>query len=410
MSNSYDVVVVGGGIAGSSLAYSLAKAGVRVLVLEAETEFKDRVRGEVLCPWGVAEAEMLGVLEAFRQAGAREIRWLDQYMGPQQIEHRDFLATTLTKTPLMTWYHPRMQTSLLNAAEAAGVEVRRGTTVTSVMPGKPPRVVHRGDAGGDEITARLVVLADGRNSQFRRAAGFEAQRENQTLCIAGVLLDGVPLAEDTFHMFTNPALGEIIAWAPQGASRGRAYFVYWGESRPRLQGDADVSRMLKCMEWTGLVDKYFSRAKQAGPLATFDGADSWIEHPYRNGVALLGDTAASNDPAWGQGLSLALRGARILRDVLSKNTDWEAAGNDYACEQARTYERVRTVAGWFRQFFLETDVAANARRERALPLIAQDPTRVPDLLFSGPDISIQANSRARFFGEDAAASSQAHAS
>jgi len=409
MSNSYDVVVVGGGIAGSSLAYCLAKAGARVLVLEAETEFKDRVRGEVLCPWGVAEAEMLGVLSAFREAGAREVRWLDQYMGAQQIEHRDFPATTLTKTPLMTWYHPKMQTSLLNAAEAAGAEVRRGATVNSVTPGRPPRIAHRQNGGVEEVTGRLIVIADGRNSGFRRMAGFEVQRENQTLCIAGVLLDGVPLAEDTFHMFTNPALGEITVWAPQGGGRGRAYLCHWSESRKRLQGDADLSRFIGCLEWTGSVAKYFSAAKKAGPLATFDGADNWVEHPYREGVALLGDAAASSDPTWGQGLALSLRGTRIVRDALLGTDDWDAAGHQYAREQNKIYEKIRTVTSWFREFFLMTGASADARRAGAFPLFAQDPTRVPDLLFSGPDIPLHANSRARFFGEDAVATTKAQA-
>lgn len=411
MSNNYDVVVIGGGIAGSSLAHCLANGGVRVLLLEAETEFKDRVRGEVLCPWGVAEAKALGVKDAFLQAGGREVRWLDQYLGSQQIEHRDFPATTLTKTPLMTWYHPKMQTSLLNAAELAGAEVRRGVTVSSITPGKPPRVVHGRNGGVEEITGRLVVVADGRNSQFRRAAGFEVQREHQTLCITGVLMDSVPLAEDTFHMFTNPALGEITVWAPQGGGRGRAYLCYWKELRARLQGDGDVTRLLQCLEWTGMVGRYFSAAKQAGPpLATFDGADTWVAHPYREGVALLGDAAASSDPTWGQGLALALRGTRILRDALLQDGDWEASGNEYASEQNKVYEKVRMVTSWLREFFLVTGAAADARREQAFPLIGQDPTRVPDLMFSGPEVPIDANSRVRFFGEDVAASAQPRAS
>jgi len=80
--NAYDLVIIGGGIAGSSLACSMAKAGARVLLLESEIEFRDRVRGEILCPWGVAEIHSLGLSEALRNNGACEVRWLDHNMGP----------------------------------------------------------------------------------------------------------------------------------------------------------------------------------------------------------------------------------------------------------------------------------------------------------------------------------------
>jgi 2-polyprenyl-6-methoxyphenol hydroxylase-like FAD-dependent oxidoreductase len=402
MTHNYDIVVIGGGIAGASLAKCMAERGARVLVVEEEIEFRDRVRGEVLVPWGTAEAEALGIRGILLHAGARELRWLDQYMGPQQIEHRDFYATTLTHTPLMSCYHPRMQAALLGAAEAAGAEVRRGITVTDVVPGDPPRVMLTGNST-EEISARLVVVADGRNSRFRRAAGFRVDREEHSLCIAGVLVEEASLPADTFQMFTNPALGEIVAWAPQGEGRARLYLCFWGESRPRLQGAGDFGRMIESFAWTSLAERFLTTARQAGPLATFEGADHWVTHPYHAGVALLGDAAASSDPAWGQGLSLALRGVRELRDALLRTDDWEAAGHRYAEEVDRFYGRVRMVASWFREFFLETSARAEARRARALPLIAQDGTRIPDLLFSGPEIPLAENTRARFFGLDAAA-------
>jgi len=53
MADATDVVVVGGGISGASLAMALARAGLGVVVLEATTEYQDRVRGESMQVWGV---------------------------------------------------------------------------------------------------------------------------------------------------------------------------------------------------------------------------------------------------------------------------------------------------------------------------------------------------------------------
>jgi 2-polyprenyl-6-methoxyphenol hydroxylase-like FAD-dependent oxidoreductase len=52
-----DVVIVGGGIAGSSLAVLLARGGLEVTVLERSLQFPDRVRGETMPPWGYLELE-----------------------------------------------------------------------------------------------------------------------------------------------------------------------------------------------------------------------------------------------------------------------------------------------------------------------------------------------------------------
>ena len=143
-------------------------------------------------------------------------------------------------------------------------------------------------------------------------------------------MENVPLPDDTFDLFTNSALGEVIAWAPEGQGRVRTYFCYWDETCPRFQGPSDFARLLDSFEWTGISQRYFSAAKQAGPLATFEGADSWVERPYANGVALLGDAAANSDPSWWQGLSLALRGSRTLRDALLSSGDWDVSGRSYA--------------------------------------------------------------------------------
>jgi len=74
---SYEVITVGGGLAGSTLATALARAGRKVLILERETQFKDRVRGENMVPWGVAAARRLGLVDDLVAAGGHQPRVLD---------------------------------------------------------------------------------------------------------------------------------------------------------------------------------------------------------------------------------------------------------------------------------------------------------------------------------------------
>jgi hypothetical protein len=97
---------------------------------------------------------------------------------------------------------------------------------------------------------------------------------------------------------------------------------------------------------------------------------------------------------------MTLRSVRLLRDHLLKTEDWEAVGHAYAGEQHRNFRVIHTLEDWLRSMFLETGPEADARRARALPLMAQDGTRLPDLFGMGPDAPIDETIRRRFFGEE----------
>src|SRR5207249_7175465 len=64
-----DVVIVGAGIGGAALATVLARGGLDVLVLERQTVYRDKVRGEFMAPWGVAETLRLGLTDVLLRAG-----------------------------------------------------------------------------------------------------------------------------------------------------------------------------------------------------------------------------------------------------------------------------------------------------------------------------------------------------
>jgi menaquinone-9 beta-reductase len=218
--------------------------------------------------------------------------------------------------------------------------------------------------------------------------------------MAGVLLTNVRASKETIYGVFNPEIGTWTGLIPQAAGQFRAYFVYPKTMGDRLQGESMLDLFIGgCAKGYAPMADYFADAKSIGPLASFDASDKWVEHPYRDGVALVGDAAATSDPTFGQGLSFAIHAARVLRDELTNNSDWDAAGHRYAEQHQRSFYACHMVEGWFRTLLQDPSPEAAALRTRAMPLIAEDPTRVPDHIFSGPNLPLNEQVRARFFGE-----------
>lgn len=395
MAPHYDLVIAGGGVAGSSLAAVMARAGAHVALVEQEERFKDRVRGESILPWGLAEIHALGLVETFQRAGAHAAPML-QLVAGEAFPLRPLPESTPQQLPALSFFHPAAQEALCQYAGESGADVLRPTSVTRIAGGARPQVEL---SDGRTLTARLIVIADGRRSMLRSQAGFSVQRDQHTLLLAGVLLEGVTAPVDTNWICYDLAGRGAYAF-PQGGGRMRVYLGYWPEMVPRIQGEADFPRFLQELRWAGDLYPHIASARLAGPLASFETADWWVPSPYKDGIALLGDAASSNDPSSGQGLSLAMRDARVLSQQLIQTSDWDAAARAYAAEHSRYYSVVHSVTDWVRDLFLGTGAEADATRARALPLIAEDPTRVPDVHYSGPDIPVPANARDRLFGLD----------
>jgi menaquinone-9 beta-reductase len=399
--HEYDIITVGGGLGGATLAKAMAEKGARVLVLERERQFKDRVRGEGTFPWGVAELQKLGVYQLLLDSCARSIRWEDTYIGGARFDHRDLIATSPQKMPMLNWLHNEMEEVLLQAAQDAGAEVRRGARVSGLTPGTRPSVTVENQGSVHEIGARLVVCADGRGSLARKWLNLPVHQESYGMLLAGVLCDATPdVPADTNHFFLLPGPGVFAFLCPVGNGRTRVYTWHPRERDHRFQGAEDLPRFVEESVQAGVPTHWCAGLEPAGPLATFDGTDNWVDHPYRDGIALIGDAAACTDPSYGQGQSLTAMDARVLRDQLLADGDWDVAGHAYASAHDRYFGAVHEYTKLIYQFFYAVGPEADERRARAFPLIAQDPSRIPDGLVSGPEIPLGEAVRRRFFGED----------
>ena len=118
-----DVVIVGGGVGGCALAANLATAGLKVLVLERENVFVDRVRGEWITPWGTQECQRLGLHQVLIDAGANEVaRFIpyDEFIPPTLAEAATVnYSESFPTLPLpLCMEHVLMQNALLSHARA----------------------------------------------------------------------------------------------------------------------------------------------------------------------------------------------------------------------------------------------------------------------------------------------------
>src|SRR5438445_9574752 len=121
----FEVVIIGGGIAGNALATVLARAGRAVLVLERSTVYRDKVRGEVFHAWGVAEAQRLGIYDTLIcSGGIHHTRFVpyDETMAPAEAEAAALpLDRVLPGVPgTLGVGHPRACEALSRAAVASG--------------------------------------------------------------------------------------------------------------------------------------------------------------------------------------------------------------------------------------------------------------------------------------------------
>lgn len=165
--HSFDVIVVGGGIGGSTLAGLLARSGLGVLVVEKEARYRDRVRGESTYPWGVAEARRAGLGDLLKEAGAIELSAFQNYKDRRLASTHVWATDSIDGVSEIGFSHPRLQEEAFNWAHSQGASVIRPAKATGAAHDGHPSVTVVQDGQSSEYSARLIVGADGRLSMAR---------------------------------------------------------------------------------------------------------------------------------------------------------------------------------------------------------------------------------------------------
>ena len=380
MTQSYDLIIVGGGIGGSALATVMARAGKSVLLLEQSRVFEDKVRGEWIAPWGVAEVKRVSLYDLLMEAGGHHITshvTYDETLDPAAAEASSLPLGAFTPGvpgPLCL-RHPVHCQALFDAAAQAGATALRGVQVTSVSVGANPGVTYELDGQTIQATCRLLVGADGRTSQVREAAKIVLHQDKPHHWFAGLLVDGAGGWSDDVQAIGTEGDFGFLAF-PQGGGRVRVYGGYALEQNQRFRGPDGPRRFLDAFALTcSPGNRHLVAGTPAGPLFSYFNNDSWTDQPFAEGVVLVGDAAGWNDPIVGLGLSITYRDVRIVSELLKGDEDWAALSfASYADERAERMRRLRFAAHLQAMIDMEFDEAAKARRRRLFEQGASDPS------------------------------------
>ena len=394
----FDVIIVGGGIAGSTLGGVLARGGLGVLVVEKESCFRDRIRGEGTWPWGVAEARQAGLADLLDAAGTVEMRAFTRYENGQPVE-TVWERPDPEDIPGMGFLHPRFQEAAFAWAKARGAATLRPAKATRFSRHGRPSLSVAVDGDETELTARLIVGADGKLSQTRRWTGGGSIADPENHRMGGVLISGAVYDRLLDNFSWLP--GEAVNWFAAGPEMTRLYLVLTAQ---RLR-ETGVDR-----SFAALVDfaaghtpeGVLEHVEQQGPIGFFANNDIWASRIAGNDVVLIGDAAGAPDPTQGHGTSLLFHDVRALSELLLSDSQWETAIEEFAKRRRRAFAVIRAVDCWHNVFF-DTSAEAARLREGHGRAREHDPTMGG---FSGIEVSGPAGlvadeaARRHFFGED----------
>ena len=334
---SFDVVIAGGGLAGSALGGVLARSGLGVLVVEKEKGFRDRIRGELTFPWGHSEALRAGLGAPLDQVGVVSLPVLDFYQDGQRVDSQRWETISIDALPAIGFSHPQLQEVLLTWAESQGATVLRPAKAVGVSDGNRPSVSVVRDGRAMEFEARLVVGADGKRSGARRWLRADTMTDPEHHWFGGLLVSDVRW-DDTFGWATTPAAA--VGWFATGVDSCRVY-IRLAANRVRETGVGGAADAFVAFAAEYMPEGTLDHARQAGPVGFFPNSCTWSSSIALGHMVLVGDAAGALDPTQGLGTSLLFRDVRALSELLLADGDWDRAASEFARQRQAYYEVLR---------------------------------------------------------------------
>ncbi|MGH2988003.1 MAG: NAD(P)/FAD-dependent oxidoreductase [Solirubrobacterales bacterium] len=340
MSESFDVVVVGARCAGAPLATLLARAGLRVCLVDKDRIPSDTLSTHAIQPAGVEVLERLGLLDSLLKVAPPMLR--GRMVFDDVVAVIDDIVA-ITGAPVLSVRRITLDEILVNAAAEAGAQVRTQTTVTGLVMDRGRVAGVNTEAG--QLRAPLVVGADGMRSPVARMVGakeyhptpngrvfmwayFEADPTNGEMWIGKI--------DDHAYLATPTDGGLSLVAACPSIDR-----------RDGVRADREAVYEAGVRGWPEL-HAGIAGGRREGAVHTMANMHGFFRPSAGPGWALVGDAGHFKDPTPGQGIADALRQSEKLAATIERALGGAAGTPDeILCEWWRWRDQDAWEMYWF---------------------------------------------------------------
>ena len=323
MNQSYDIVVVGGGVSGLSAALSASLNGAQTLVLERNKKIGTTVRCGEFFP-------------SLNEAGNLfpEAKTLEKFYP---ILNNDMIANKTKKIRVFSpqnrkYEFPfdglvlkrgKFEKTLGDEATKAGADIQTGTNAEAVAKtGREMKILRRNGKGETVVKAKLVIGADGFPSMTAQRTHLQNYTKDTDLALCVQLtVHGANLDEEAVEMYlgTEYAPGGYAWVIPKG--RGEANVGVGARFFCLKHGKTIVDYFTALTRNHPVVPKYLREARFSPLIGKTLPVGGMIPRPYADGTLLVGDAAGLVVPTNGGGISTALVSGCIAGQVAAHHVN-----------------------------------------------------------------------------------------
>ena len=352
---TYDVLIIGGGLAGCSAAIQLARQGFGVLLLEKQRYPAHKLCGEFLSTEVMAAFDRLGVLGDVRAAGAHPIR-RTLVTTSDGASFQDALPGTALGLSRFA-----LDRLLAEHAAAAGADVRDGTTVRSVEGDLEEGFEVRTSEG--VFAARAVLGAYGKRGLLDRKLARPFFSKTTPFVAFKAHYEGLDLP-GTIELHAFP--GGYCGLSRVEGGRVNACWIAHEDALKASGGSPDAMIGGAMSENAALARRFCAMRRASPSFLAISQVSFASKAPFHGDVCMVGDTAGMIAPLCGDGMAMALYGAELavpmVAAYLRRDLTAAAFRRHYAHRWKRTFRARLSLGRLLHHAYIRPPVASLAVR------------------------------------------------